>query len=91
MKGILICAHGSTESETGSAVREHSARESSLTGLPVYYGFNASEEPSISDALHKMSADGFDDVIVIPLFFAPGFLQGSKLYRRCQIFRYGKT
>ena len=74
MKGILICAHGSTESETGSAVREHSARVSSLTGLPVYYGFNASEEPSITDALHKMSADGFDEVIVIPLFFAPGFL-----------------
>ena len=74
MKAILICAHGSKEAETGSAVREHSVRVSELTKLPVYYGFNASEEPAIPDVLKKMVSDGFDEIIVIPLFFAPGYL-----------------
>lgn len=74
MKGILICAHGSKETETGSAVREHSVRVSSILKKPVYYGFNASEEPSIHDVLEKMVSDGFDEIDVIPLFFAPGFI-----------------
>lgn len=71
-KAILIVAHGSTSKNNESAV-ETQARLLRDKGFDnVYHGFKGYSKPFIQDVVEELAADGFDEIIAVPMFIATG-------------------
>lgn len=82
MDSILIVAHGSSEDLNGNAVEYHAERLSHLMDMDVYYAYKGDMEPTIDTALECIADSGADTVIVLPLFFAPGFFADTVIPKR---------
>lgn len=78
MKAILICAHGSSD-DTDDLAHIHANLMRKESNLPVYCCYHEKQEPSSKDILNIMVTDGVTEVIVVPLFFAPGFLANKMI------------
>ena len=79
MKAVLICAHGSSENSNGDAAASHAEYIRNRTSVPVYCCYHEHQKPSSKEIVSLMAADGVDEIVAIPLFFAPGFLANRML------------
>ncbi|MCL2149172.1 MAG: hypothetical protein FWH47_07545 [Methanomassiliicoccaceae archaeon] len=70
--GVLIVAHGSPMGHNEALVNRTADRLADAGIRNVYVGFNEYNEPTIEESYEKMTAAGFDRVIVLPMFLASG-------------------
>ena len=73
MTGILIVAHGSRQKSTEQILRDIAARVGEiLSGNRIRVAFMEFGEPSISEGLRLLAAEGGDDIAVVPYFLFDG-------------------
>ncbi len=77
---LMIVSHGAKESEGNDSAVMNAERLRGSMGMDVYIGY-LQLTPSIKETLQKMSDDGVERAIVIPLFMYPGFIPDVKVRR----------
>lgn len=73
MRAVLVVAHGSGQTDLGSAAELHSRTVSRERGIPCYHGYLEYQEPGLHETLNRMVADGVTEAAIVPLFFARSF------------------
>ena len=72
-KGILLFGHGARNAEYAEPFRR--IRAAMLARQPqarIEIGFLELSQPTFEDAVAALTAQGVDDIRVVPIFFAPG-------------------
>ena len=77
---LMIVSHGAKESEGKDSAVMNAERLRESLGMDVYIGY-LHLTPSIKETLQRMSDDGVERAIVIPLFMYPGFIPDVKVRR----------
>jgi sirohydrochlorin ferrochelatase len=71
-RAVLLIDHGSKSAEANRVLDDLAAHVADLTGLPVRVAHMQFAEPSIDDTVDACFREGIRDVIVVPVFLAPG-------------------
>jgi sirohydrochlorin cobaltochelatase len=72
-KGIILFGHGSRSAEyTEPFNRVRAAVAAGRPDLPVELGFLELTQPPLETAIEALVAHGVTQVVVVPIFFAPG-------------------
>jgi len=71
-RAVLLIDHGSKSDEANRVLDGLGRQVEELTGLPVRVAHMQWAEPSIHDAVDACARDGVRDLVVVPVFLAPG-------------------
>ena len=88
--GVLLVAHGSPMKHNSSLVHRTSGRLKGSDINNVFVGFNEYNEPCIEESYETMIDEGFDRIIVLPMFIASGAHIGEEIPEKLGIPR-GKS
>ena len=83
-KAVLLIAHGAEESRNKDVISKHKNTVSDKTNMKVYSAY-LRMEPSIKNVMCQIAKDNIDELIIVPLFFAPGFLPNKLVPREIGI------
>ncbi|MBE6528630.1 MAG: hypothetical protein E7Z64_05660 [Thermoplasmata archaeon] len=70
---ILLAAHGAKESVNADAATSNLQKVYEMTGLDTYKGY-VHIEPFVQESISRMSAEGVDRAVIVPLFTFSGFI-----------------
>lgn len=71
MTAVILLAHGSPDPRSSEATHALAATLQSRTfGMTVRAAFLQHDEPSLTEAVQALAAEGHDDVIVVPAFLS---------------------
>jgi len=71
-RAVLLIDHGSKSDEASQVLADLARHVADLTGFPVRVAHMQFAEPSIPEAIHGAARDGAGELIVVPVFLAPG-------------------
>jgi len=77
--GVLLIAHGSPLPHNSDLVIRTADRLKALGIQNVFVGFNEYNDPNIEESYSEMIGNGFEKIIVLPMFLASGSHIGEEI------------
>lgn len=72
MQALVLFSHGSLLCGAGEALEAHAARLRPEFGR-VEIGYLNYSEPTLTQAVERLAADGIEEICILPYFLAPGY------------------